>query len=120
MRPAQIVVRRCRDGKRLAEVGREPAFDERLVVFLVPTGAAGCDKSGDDAETRLRAYAYDYLKIFGEDAGRYGAQAVACYTEDALRRAVDNIREAGADELFLVPTTVDPGELDRTRAALAI
>ena len=75
---------------------------------------------GEDAETRLRAYAYDYLKIFGEDAGRYGAQAVACYTEDALRRAVDNIREAGADELFLVPTTVDPGELDRTRAALAI
>ena len=75
---------------------------------------------GEDAETRLRAYAYDYLKIFGEDAGRYGAQAVACYTEDALRRAVDNIREAGADELFLVPTTVDPGELDRTRAALGI
>jgi len=75
---------------------------------------------GDDAETRLRAYAYDYLKIFGEDAGRYGAQGVACYTEDALRRAVDNIRDAGADELFLVPTTVDPRELERTRAALAL
>ena len=63
---------------------------------------------GDDAETRLRSYAYDYLKIFGEDAGHYGAQGVACFTEDALRRAVDNIRDAGADELFLVPTTGRP------------
>jgi hypothetical protein len=75
---------------------------------------------GDDAETRLRSYAYDYLKIFGEDAGRYGSQGVACFTEDALRRAVDSIRDAGADELFLVPTTVDPRELDRTRRALSL
>ena len=75
---------------------------------------------GDDAETRLRSYAYDYLKIFGEDAGRYGAQGVACFTDDALRRAVDSIRDAGADELFLVPTTVDPRELDHTRRALVL
>jgi alkanesulfonate monooxygenase SsuD/methylene tetrahydromethanopterin reductase-like flavin-dependent oxidoreductase (luciferase family) len=75
---------------------------------------------GDDAEARLRGYAYDYLKIFGEDAGQYGAQGVACYSEDALRRAVDNIGAAGADELFLVPTTVDPSELELTRKALAI
>lgn len=74
---------------------------------------------GDDAEARLRGYAYDYLKIFGEDAGRYGANGVACFTEDALRRAVAEIRAAGADELFLVPTTVDPAELERTAAALA-
>ena len=73
---------------------------------------------GDGAETRLRGYAYDYLKIFGEDAGNYGATSVACFTAEALRRAVDNIAAAGADELFLVPTTVDPRELDRTRAAL--
>jgi hypothetical protein len=33
---------------------------------------------------------------------------------------VDNIRAAGAHELFLVPTTADPVELDRTREALAI
>jgi alkanesulfonate monooxygenase SsuD/methylene tetrahydromethanopterin reductase-like flavin-dependent oxidoreductase (luciferase family) len=75
---------------------------------------------GADAEQRLRDYAYDYLRIFGEEAGQYGAQSVACYTPDALRRAVDNIRAAGADELFLVPTTVDPDELQRTRDALAV
>jgi alkanesulfonate monooxygenase SsuD/methylene tetrahydromethanopterin reductase-like flavin-dependent oxidoreductase (luciferase family) len=73
---------------------------------------------GDDAENRLRSYAYDYLKIFGEEAGRYGADGVACHTEDALRRAVDQIAAAGADELFLVPTTVDPRELERTVRAL--
>ena len=75
---------------------------------------------GPDAEDRLRTYAYDYLKIFGEDAGQYGAQSVACFTPEALRTAVDSIRAAGAHELFLVPTTGDPTELDRTRDALGI
>lgn len=75
---------------------------------------------GPDAEDRLRQYAYDYLKIFGEEAGQYGAQSVACFTPDALRRAVDSIRAAGANELFLVPTTADPAELDRTLDALGI
>jgi len=45
---------------------------------------------------------------------------VACSTPEALRRALDNAREAGADEFLLVPTTVDPTELDRTRDALGI
>ena len=75
---------------------------------------------GDDAEDRLRRYAYEYLRIFGEEAGKFGAQAVACFTPEALRQAVDSIRAAGADELFLVPTTADPAELERTREALDI
>ena len=75
---------------------------------------------GDDAEDRLRAYAYDYLKVFGEDAGKFGAASVACFTPEALQRAVRNVAAAGADELFLVPTTADVTELDRTRAALGL
>jgi len=75
---------------------------------------------GPDAEDRLRRYAYDYLKVFGEEAGQFGAQSVACFTPDALRHAVASIRAAGAHELFLVPTTNDPVELDRTRDALGI
>lgn len=75
---------------------------------------------GDGAEDRLRTYAYEYLKVFGEDAGRYGADSVACFTPEALRRAVDNVAAAGADEIFLVPTTADVAELDRTRAALGL
>ena len=68
----------------------------------------------------MRGYAYDYMKIYGEDAGKWAADNVACYTPEALRRALDNAREAGADEFFLVPTSVDPAELDRTRDALGI
>jgi len=75
---------------------------------------------GPDAEARVRGYAYDYMKIYGEDAGKWAADNVACHTPEALRRALDNARAAGADEFFLVPTTVDPGELDRTRDALGI
>jgi len=74
---------------------------------------------GPGAEDRLRAYAYEYMKIFGEEVGRWAAQQAACFTPNALRRAVDNVRDAGADEFFLVPTTADPVELDRTLDALA-
>ena len=36
------------------------------------------------------------------------------------RDAVDALGAAGCDELFLVPTTTDVAELDRTREALGI
>jgi alkanesulfonate monooxygenase SsuD/methylene tetrahydromethanopterin reductase-like flavin-dependent oxidoreductase (luciferase family) len=75
---------------------------------------------GDDAEVRLRDYARTYMKIMGEGVGDWAASAVTCFTPDALRRAVDNARDAGADELFLVPTTSDPDELVRTVDALGL
>jgi alkanesulfonate monooxygenase SsuD/methylene tetrahydromethanopterin reductase-like flavin-dependent oxidoreductase (luciferase family) len=69
---------------------------------------------GDDAEARLRDYAHIYMRIMGEEVGQWAANAVTCFTPDALRDAVDHAREAGADEFFLVPTTSDPGELAHT------
>jgi len=74
---------------------------------------------GDDAEPRLRAYARQYMQIFGDDVAAWAGSAVTCFTPDALRNAVDAAAAAGADEFFLVPTTADPAELDRTVAALA-
>ena len=74
---------------------------------------------GDDAEARLRRYAYDYLKIFGDEIGRGAASMATCFGADALRRTVANARDAGADEFFLVPTTADPDELTRTLDVLA-
>lgn len=74
---------------------------------------------GPNAEAQLRTYAYNYLKIFGEAVGEYGAQGVAAYTPDALRRAIAGIRSAGADELFLVPTSADPAELERLSEVVA-
>ena len=76
--------------------------------------------SGDDAEARLREYARSYMHIMGEGVGDWAASSVTCFTADALRRAVDNARDAGADEFFLVPTTSDPDELARTCDALEL
>jgi len=75
---------------------------------------------GDDAEERLRDYARTYMKILGDGVGDWAASSVTCFTADALRQAVDNARDAGADEYFLVPTISDPDELARTRDALGI
>ena len=73
---------------------------------------------GPDAEERLRDYAFDYMRVFGDAVGRGVAAKVACFGAEALRRAVENARDAGADEFFLVPTTADPAELERSREAL--
>jgi alkanesulfonate monooxygenase SsuD/methylene tetrahydromethanopterin reductase-like flavin-dependent oxidoreductase (luciferase family) len=73
---------------------------------------------GDDAEQQLRSYAFGYLKIFGDAIAEGAASMATCAGPEALRRAVDNARAAGADEYFLVPTTADPAELVRTADAL--
>ncbi len=75
---------------------------------------------GPGAHERLRGYAYEYMKVFGEPVGRWAADNVTCHTPEALRRVVESVTDAGADELFLVPTTADPDELARTRDALGI
>ncbi len=75
---------------------------------------------GDGAVDRLQGYAYDYLRIFGDDAARAMAKSTQVADAASLRAAVDACREAGCDELFLVPTTSDVTELDRTRDALGI
>jgi alkanesulfonate monooxygenase SsuD/methylene tetrahydromethanopterin reductase-like flavin-dependent oxidoreductase (luciferase family) len=75
---------------------------------------------GPGAHDRLRSYVYDYLVIFGEDAARDGAAAARCASAASLRDTVEEIAAAGLDELWLVPTTADPAELDRTRDALGV
>jgi len=73
---------------------------------------------GDGAADRLQRYAFDYLRIFGDDMARALADSATTSTPAALRTAVDTLSGAGCDELFLVPTTADPVELERTRDAL--
>ena len=75
---------------------------------------------GPGAADRVRGYAHDYLKIFGADFATAMADSATCHSPEALREAVTAAREAGCDELFLVPTTADVTELDRTREALGI
>jgi alkanesulfonate monooxygenase SsuD/methylene tetrahydromethanopterin reductase-like flavin-dependent oxidoreductase (luciferase family) len=73
---------------------------------------------GPHAEEQLRSYAYDYLKIFGDEIGKGAASMATCFGAEALRRTVANARDAGADEFFLVPTSADPDELARTEDVL--
>jgi alkanesulfonate monooxygenase SsuD/methylene tetrahydromethanopterin reductase-like flavin-dependent oxidoreductase (luciferase family) len=75
---------------------------------------------GPDAEQQLRGYVFDYLRIFDEGYARHVSETAPVHSAAALREAVDGAAEAGCDELFLVPTTADPAELDRTRDALGI
>ena len=41
-------------------------------------------------------------------------------TAESLRQSVSTLESLGCDELFLVPTTTDVTELNRTRDALGI
>ena len=75
---------------------------------------------GPDAVEQLRAYVYRYMKIFDEGYAEHLASTAPVHSPSALREAIDAARDAGCDELFLVPTTADPDELARTRDALGI
>jgi alkanesulfonate monooxygenase SsuD/methylene tetrahydromethanopterin reductase-like flavin-dependent oxidoreductase (luciferase family) len=75
---------------------------------------------GDGAQERLYDYGYSYMKIFGEEVGTMMASMLATSTPESLRNAITTLESLGCDELFLVPTTADVNELDRTRDALGI
>jgi hypothetical protein len=68
---------------------------------------------GDDAPDRLRAYARDYLGVFGAELADAIAASCTAHSADAVRRALDDLAELGYDEVQLVPTTADIAELDR-------
>jgi alkanesulfonate monooxygenase SsuD/methylene tetrahydromethanopterin reductase-like flavin-dependent oxidoreductase (luciferase family) len=75
---------------------------------------------GPDSEDQLRTYVYRYMKIFDEGYAEHLASTAPVHSPAALRDSVEAARDAGCDELFLVPTTADPVELARTRDALGI
>jgi alkanesulfonate monooxygenase SsuD/methylene tetrahydromethanopterin reductase-like flavin-dependent oxidoreductase (luciferase family) len=75
---------------------------------------------GPKAKEQLGDYVFDYMRIFDEGMARHLAETAPVHTPETLRDAMDAAREAGCDEFFLVPTTTDPAELDRTREALGI
>ena len=102
------VVSRVRDAWSAA--GSGPPYVAATLWYALGDGAAG----------RLRSYAYDYLEIFGDAMAGAMADAAGCHSPQALREAATAAREAGCDELFLVPTTTDVTELDRTREALGL
>ncbi len=75
---------------------------------------------GADGEERLARYAFEYLRVFGEKRARAMAARCRISSVERFRACVNAIRELGADELILVPTSSDPAELDRTVDALEL
>jgi alkanesulfonate monooxygenase SsuD/methylene tetrahydromethanopterin reductase-like flavin-dependent oxidoreductase (luciferase family) len=75
---------------------------------------------GPDAHERLDRYARRYLAVFGDAAARALAARCLSAGDDAFRSALRNLRDAGIDECFLVPTTADVTELDRLQGAVVL
>ena len=74
---------------------------------------------GDAAASRLGEYAARYLGVFGEGPARALASQCRAAGQAALRESLTLARDAGADEVILVPTSADPDDLERTLDAIA-
>jgi len=64
-----------------------------------------------DAEAALRAYAYRYLRVFGHEAAEAMAAMCTAAGPAKLSLSLERLRDAGCDEVFLVPTTTDSAHL---------
>ena len=112
-------------GPDAAEVERAGARGASRVARRRSPRAPNCTTSfwfalGPDARERLDAYARRYLAVFGDAAARALAARCLAAGEPAVRTALRQLRDAGIDECFLVPTTADVAELDRLQALLGL
>jgi hypothetical protein len=65
------------------------------------------------------AYAFRYLQIFGDDVARMMAGLVTSTSAAAVRAKLRALTDIGCDEVILVATTGDPGELRRVADLVA-
>jgi alkanesulfonate monooxygenase SsuD/methylene tetrahydromethanopterin reductase-like flavin-dependent oxidoreductase (luciferase family) len=73
---------------------------------------------GADGPERLAGYAERYLRVFGPGPASALSRRCRAAGLRALRDALAAAQDAGADEVLLVPTSVDPAELERTVDAI--
>ena len=73
---------------------------------------------GPRARAQLDEYLARYLAFMGPGAAKGVAPLVRATSTAGLREVARQVADAGADELCLVPTTLDPDELDRVADAL--
>lgn len=66
-----------------------------------------------DASEALRDYAYRYLQVFGHEAAEMMASLCTAAGLDAVAAGLERLEAAGCDEVYLVPTTVDPAHLQQ-------
>ncbi len=65
-----------------------------------------------NGQQQLYDYVYEYLAIAGPEIATMMAESVHRSSRDAVHEALDNAEAAGCEELFLVPATADPVEID--------
>jgi len=68
---------------------------------------------GTDARAQLDGYIGRYLNFLGPGVAAQIAPTCSVVSGARLRQTVADIASLGCDELILVPTTLDPNELDR-------
>ncbi len=66
-----------------------------------------------DASERLSDYAFNYLRIFGDDVARSLAGLQRLSTASAMRDALKAVADTGLDEFILVATTADADDARR-------
>lgn len=65
-----------------------------------------------DAAQALHDYAYRYLEVFGHEGAAMMAEMTTAAGLDAVAEALARLDDAGCDEVYLVPTSTDPSQLD--------
>jgi alkanesulfonate monooxygenase SsuD/methylene tetrahydromethanopterin reductase-like flavin-dependent oxidoreductase (luciferase family) len=66
----------------------------------------------NDAEQKLKSYVYDYLKVLGDDMANAVAASMTRFTGDEVLKGLDELEQAGSEEVFLVPATAELSELE--------
>ena len=65
-----------------------------------------------NADERLKAYVYKYIKVLGEKPAKYMASLCDRSNPDAVRESLDAYEELGIEECWLNTATSDPAEID--------
>ena len=65
-----------------------------------------------DADARLKAYVYKYIKVIGEPAAKYMASIVDRSNPDAVRASLDAYEALGIEECWLNSATAEIAEID--------
>jgi alkanesulfonate monooxygenase SsuD/methylene tetrahydromethanopterin reductase-like flavin-dependent oxidoreductase (luciferase family) len=73
----------------------------------------------ENGQDKLYKYVYDYLEIAGKDIAEWMAGNQHRSNTDAVKEALDNLEEAGCEEMMLSPVTAELSEIDRLVDILA-
>ena len=65
-----------------------------------------------NADEKLKAYVYKYIKVIGDGRARAMAKAVDRSSQDAVRASLDAFEELGVEECWLNSATAESAEID--------